>query len=76
MAERIREKVNASHAFEILASFPGLSRRGKAWGLLHAHARNIPIIFRKIYRILLKNDVIEFGESARMEYADRHLFIT
>ena len=29
MAERIREKVNASHAFEILASFPGLS---------HAHA--------------------------------------
>ena len=50
-----------------VASFPGLSRgrEGKAWGLLRAHARNIPFIFRIIRRKISHNDVIVHGESAR-----------
>ena len=38
---------------------------GKAWGLLHAHARKIPFIFRIIRRKISDNDVIVHGESAR-----------
>ena len=50
---------------QTLASFPGLSREGKAWGLLRTHARKIPFIFRIIPRKISDNDVIVHGESAR-----------
>ena len=53
------------HLCHGLASFPGLSREGKAWGLLRAHARKIPFIFRIIRRKISDNDVIVHGESAR-----------
>ena len=54
-----------------IASFPGLSGEGgKAWGLLHAHVRKLPFIFRLISRKISDNDVIIHGESVRKEYAD------
>ena len=58
-----------------LASFPSLSREGgKAWGLLRAHARKIPFIFRIICRKISDNDVIVHGESAQKEYADTFVY--
>ena len=58
-----------------IASFPGLSREGgKAWGLLRAHARKIPFIFRIIRRKISDSDVIVHGESARKEYADTFVY--
>ena len=53
-----------------VASFPGLSGEGKAWGLLRAHARKLPFIFRIIRRKISGNDVIVHGESSRKECAD------
>ena len=50
--------------------FEGGLEGGKAWGLLRAHARKIPFIFRVIRRKISDNDVIVHGESARKEYAD------
>ena len=67
-----------------VASFPGLwrARKGgktlgaRAWGLLRAHARKIPFIFRIIRRKISDNDVIVHGESARKEYADTFSTVT
>ena len=39
----------------------------KAWGLLRAHARKLPFIFR---RKISSNDVIVHGESSQKEFAD------
>ena len=49
---------------------------GKAWGLLLAHARKIPFIFRIIRRKISDNDVIVHGESVRKEYADTFSTVT
>ena len=51
-----------------------LEGRGKAWGLLRAHARKIPFIFRIIRRKISDNDVIVHGNSARKEYADKFVY--
>ena len=67
--------LDTEYTFIYIVSFPCLSREGgKAWGLLRAHARKIPFIFRKIPRKISDNDVIVHGESAPKEYADTFIY--
>ena len=66
---RARDELPSPRPFE-----GSRAREGKAWGLLRAHARKIPFIFRIIRRKISDNDVIVHGEiehaAARKEYAN------